>query len=463
MHRAILTRPPQTKPRQVKYRPPNLRAEPQETPLRLKVSSGSSLHDRDLSVQLLQAMLRRELEYGVYEDIFNLPIAIFPDSLFPHAISKTLELLTSPNDHIASAAPSPDPYRAMYNKSTSRWIGWPDLSKPSQQGDRESELCSFLNDLGSRIAAANLGRAATLFTGTEHPIPAARVWVSSFHGKPLPGRFGKRKPDLVLFDRSTPTSKYHWDLALSTLSLKSNVDAFRAAKDDLTDHAFHTFAHQDSRRFIISVSICNTRASLSLHDRAGVAHSLHIDAHSNPEQFLRIFCGIMIGADQDIGFDPTIKEVGGKRVIEAGGLDYSIESVEFISGVIQGRGTVCWHVTRDGQHFAIKDIWSDETREFTEAEILKSCEEIEDIPKVIWAGKVQINGEVDRTENWRSRFAHDTVLSRAWRSHAVQAGDVTRDKRVHRRIVLTPYASPITSFQSKRELLQAFIDITRGK
>lgn len=471
MHRTLLELPSRypSRLRQHKRRPRKPTSEPQETPLRLKVSSGTLLPKQDLAVPKLQTMLRRELDLSVFEDIPNLPAAIFPDAAFAGPLSRILGLLSfyPENDEEAEIATSSDPatnpYRAMYNKKTSTWAGWPDLSKPSYRGDRESALCTFLNDLGSRISAARDGRKAIPFTQTTAPIPPSRTWTSAFSGKPLPGNLAKRKPDLILFDTSLDCKTHHWRHVLSTLSLKSNADAFREAKDELTDHALHTFAHQDNRRFNLSISICNTLLSLSLHDRTGAAHSGHIEAHKNPEQFLRVVAGLFSGTDTNIGFDPTIKWVGDKRIIEAGGKNYTIIKTDFINEIVRGRGTVCWHVQLDGQHYAVKDSWADETREFTEATLLKKCSGIQDIPTVVWEGDVKVDGKVDKTENWRGKFSHIALLNRARRSHPVDDENIKRDMRVHRRIVITPYAKPITSFQSKRELLQAFIDIAIGE
>ncbi|KAJ6613619.1 hypothetical protein B0H10DRAFT_219274 [Mycena sp. CBHHK59/15] len=153
-----------------------------------------------------------------------------------------------------------------------------------------------------------------------------------------------------------------------------------------------------------------------------------------------------------LGYDATVKTTGAGRFIDVAGMQYKIIKTLFIIDVIRGRGTVCWHVRLDGQDFAIKDTWADKSRPHTEAEILRMAQAVEGVPRVVADVVVQINGVDDTTRNLRATIRGPADGQKLFVAYS------SVEERIHRRLVLTPYALPLTSFRSRKELISIFID-----
>ncbi|KAJ7135411.1 hypothetical protein C8R43DRAFT_1132628 [Mycena crocata] len=135
-----------------------------------------------------------------------------------------------------------------------------------------------------------------------------------------------------------------------------------------------------------------------------------------------------------------------RRFIDIKGVRYSIVKTLFVSDVIRGRGTVCWHVRHGGQDFVIKDTWADASRPHPEAEILRMAEGIEGVAQVVADVVVVVNGVEDSTDSLRSAIDPEGKYAHI-------------ETRIHRRLVLTPFGAPLSQFSSRKELVSIFIDV----
>ena len=124
------------------------------------------------------------------------------------------------------------------------------------------------------------------------------------------------------------------------------------------------------------------------------------------------------------------------------------------SGFI-GRGTVCWHVRLvdagpgeanegkiDSNDYVLKDNWVDEDLVDHEASILSHIAGIKGVPVLVQSWTVQYKGEDDTTLRYRPA---------AWSPFEKFVN------RVHRRQLLRPVGSPLSSFRSQKELLLGLI------
>ncbi|KAJ7450056.1 hypothetical protein B0H11DRAFT_325431 [Mycena galericulata] len=381
-------------------------------------------------------MLSAELDGAKLEDVPRLVEHLFPDDCLPMPPSQLLAALSSTSsDTHPSGVPLYDDYR---------WTGCPDLSKASKNGDVEKLLTAFLETI--------IEHSAQIFrSGGKESSGKSRRWTAEFATAPVPGAANVRHPDLLCVDGET----CGWADVLIHGELKSSSGLKGKSFLQLVNGAYHAFSAQDDRRFFVSLSIVVDQIRFVIFDRSGMTIATPFDIHQNPETFLRVLTGLMFCEDRArLGYDTSIvTREDGRRFIDVEGRSYELVETLFISDVIRGRGTVCWHARCDGQDYVIKDTWADTSRPHTEAEILRMAKEanVSGVPTVIADVIVQINGLDDATENIRSTITHSSP-KKLFKAYSLL------EKRVHRRIVLTPYCLPLTSFQSRKELVSIFID-----
>ncbi|EPQ61234.1 hypothetical protein GLOTRDRAFT_109367 [Gloeophyllum trabeum ATCC 11539] len=177
--------------------------------------------------------------------------------------------------------------------------------------------------------------------------------------------------------------------------------------------------------------------------------------HRDPRLFLRIFTAIMFSDREYLGYDPSITTLDdGSRIVTVKGKSYVIKKRIYFSPSILGRGTSCWQATRDGVTYAIKDYWTDVTREFTEAEFLEEARNagIENVCQLVDEEILTFRGKEDTTD----------LVRPAIRAKKGKKKYPKQDCRVHRRLVLQPFAESIVEFETKRELIKAFIDVIQA-
>ncbi|KAJ6612801.1 hypothetical protein B0H10DRAFT_1881741 [Mycena sp. CBHHK59/15] len=377
-------------------------------------------------------MLVAEIDAAKLEDVPGLVTLLFPDDCLP----------MRPTDILAALSSSSGGSKPLYR--ISKWQGCPDLTVASKNGDAETMLVKFFHKFGERVA--DVCRAAGKTLPTENT-----EWTAQFATDSVPDAPNTRYPDLLL---GIAGKRCRWVDIMIHGELKSSASGKTQSIVQLMNGAYLLFSSQDNRRFLISLSIIGYDIRVVIFDRAGMAVAKPFNIHQDPESFIRVLTGLMFANDPAVlGYDTTIKVTGAGRFIDVAGTQYKIIKTVFISDVIRGRGTVCWHVRHDGRDFVIKDIWADKSRPHTEAEILRMAQDVEGVPKVVADVVVQINGVDDSTKNLRSTIRGPEDGKTLFEAYS------NVEERVHRRLVLTPYALSLTSFKSRKELISIFIDV----
>ncbi|KAJ7120471.1 hypothetical protein C8R43DRAFT_82309 [Mycena crocata] len=375
-------------------------------------------------------MLASELKGSVLDDVPGLVEHIFPDDCLPLPPSQLLASLLS------------DEGAPLYTDS--KWVGCPDLCQRSNGGDIERALAAFFQSI--------IERSAGVLRSEGKPPTKQRRWSARFATEAVPGAPNTRFPDLLCTDGED--SK--WADIVVHAEIKSNANLKSKSYTQLINGAYHAFAAQDDRRFFVALSIAAAELRLIIFDRSGMTIATGFDIHASPELFIRVLAGITFCDDRArLGYDTSIFTLEGHRFIEVEGRLYQLVETLFISDAIRGRGTVCWRAICDGQEYAIKDIWADMSRPHTEADILRIAEaaKVAGVLTIVADVIVQVNGVDDATQNIRSIITEATVTKKKFKLYEAL------EKRVHRRLVLTPCCLPATLFRSRKELVSIFIDV----
>jgi hypothetical protein len=387
----------------------------------------------------MTVLMKRELRDA---DLTGVPLFIdhlFPDRVLPFQITQELlDRLTNNNNQ------SLYDQRTKNGKPCGVWVHCPNLAQKTE----ERHMANWLNLVCTRLSQID----------PLKPLVPKRIWSSHFATKPLGGSATKRKPDIVLVNNFAQNG-YVWQdihgLIEMTVSAPKGVNKTALTptiKKTLGDKAFLIFEAQQNRRFVLAAALIQKLLHIHLYDRTGVVRMVAFDIHKRPLQFLRFLAGFTFTDSDLIGYDPTIQTSpdGPMTVIVEN--TYVIKETLYASGMIRGRATICWRAERDGCDYAIKDSWVDSDRETTEIQFLKKAEEcgIEGVPRVVESKDLMVHGVTDTTDSHRPMFSRVNPSNKVFKN---------LENRIHRRLVLTPCAVPLTHFTSKRELISVLIDI----
>lgn len=363
--------------------------------------------------------LEQELDGAIFTQIPLFVEHVFPDKVLPLPASDLLVALSADSN-------------PLYQDG--RWHSFPQCNA-AQEGDMERQLADFMNSIAVAMVA--------LCHSQSKPLPPERRWGVKLCDSQCGGEKASKISSLLLFNEED--GPWLDAISQSTLALNNDVES---AVGQLANRASLFFQSHDDYRFRLGLSICSSKISLHLFDRSGMLISQPFDIHETPELFARVLAGLMLTDCAAVGYDSTIRTINDERYIEADGKLYKLVNTEFVSDRLRGPGTICWHAQYDGEDYAIKDVWSDVSCEQTEGEILEMVKDIDGICQVVWHGDIMVDGVQDSTARWRS-----TITKKKLRH---------LETRVHRRIIMTPFAQPIYFFSSKRELLSMLMDIVRG-
>ncbi|KZT29134.1 hypothetical protein NEOLEDRAFT_1086095 [Neolentinus lepideus HHB14362 ss-1] len=376
------------------------------------------------------AVVNKEL-YGHRLHIPDLVDRLFPDEVLPKPVKAIYTHLS------ASRLYKPG------KRGTEKWIECPDIiTVPSNNGDVKAELTRFLRQVANAIASfvdEPRNREVTEEFSASTYVPSTADDVEH-----------KRSPALLFFNDGVPRT---WETTICPWEIGRNNR--KKTKDKVIEQAIEDcstiFENQDDRRFVPSVLMLGYNIELRIFDRAGEVYSEEFDMRTKPESFLRILTALMFSDREALGYDPAFTTLpNGTRTITIQGKVYEIlERVHHAHG-IRGRGTNCWHATCDGKHFAIKDCWMDETRVSVEADFLTEAGKkgVKGVPTLVAEDSPLFRGEKDTTQS----------ICPSLQEQSYRKAFERRDRRQHRRLVLEPFAIPITYFRSKKELIKGFID-----
>ncbi|EPQ53232.1 hypothetical protein GLOTRDRAFT_131507 [Gloeophyllum trabeum ATCC 11539] len=359
------------------------------------------------------------------------------DCLFPDAI------LPGPVDDIYTGITTGE--HPLYSSDRKLWINCPELTRQSDDGDQEEALAAFFTTVTRRISEVVGKPCNRVITGayatTKNPLPRG------------PG--GGRRPEIVIFENSGGEPQT-WKTVMSHWELKNNAKpkAKKEAAKLVADGVELIYGFQYSRRFVASLSILGYQITLHINDRAGEVLSKPFDMHADPHAFLRVLTAFMFASKEYLGFDPSLRLLeDGYRAVVIANKEYVIEQWICTSGHVQGRGTSCWRATRGGVTYAIKDYWTNGIDWSSEAELLKEARGIEGVCQLVDEEVVMFQGKIDSTDLVRPSIAGNRCLDAPQPVYCW----------THRRLVLDPFAIPITYFETKKELVGAFIDTIKGK
>ena len=185
----------------------------------------------------------------------------------------------------------------------------------------------------------------------------------------LSGSTTRRKLD-VGFAKDTKINeslRHDWSQILVPGELKSNPNADRRTDTwlDLARYARHVLTAQDTRRFVHGFTLCGSIMRLWEFDRLGGIASSPFDINKEGLQFVSAILGYLWMNEEQLGFDPTIFELDGKRYMEItrNSRTERLVLVELMKrhSSIASRGTTCWKAYCDGDKsktiLVIKDSW----------------------------------------------------------------------------------------------------------
>jgi Fungal protein kinase len=185
------------------------------------------------------------------------------------------------------------------------------------------------------------------------------------------------------------------------------------------------------------------------------------------EETCRIIQASANADDSILGFDPTLRidalhppprsfpsPIG---TVEIDGINYDIISILWTSNGFIGRCTNAFHVRPQGApphivngrldeyDFVVKDSWLDEYLASHEEDIYEHISGIKGVPTLLKTWTVQNAGDDDSTLRHRPS---------SWDRRELSPEYVTR---IHRRLLMAPVGSPLSSFRSQREFLGGLI------
>ncbi len=205
-----------------------------------------------------------------------------------------------------------------------------------------------------------------------------------FQNKAVPHPYCARKPDgaQIPFGCSFKDGQ-GWESIRSIWEDKTRLLARPDAMFQLSGGARMIFNSQPDRRFVVGFAFTGALLTVIGFDRSGWVASDPINIHREPGLFLHLVIGHLYLNEEDAGFDLTVRLRSDKKEIQVGEEWYNIIDVIHLEGVLRGRGTICYHVEKDGMDYVVKDSWVDTSRTDREADILEKLKDLEHVPRVV--------------------------------------------------------------------------------
>ena len=152
--------------------------------------------------------------------------------------------------------------------------------------------------------------------------PSKRHFIAS-PNTPLLGPV-KRKPDICLCEGENtllginrPTQIPSWGQVLVPFEIKTpGQNSWERTWLDIAKYALEIFGHQDSRRFVLGMTLSGSTMQLWEFDRSGATTSEAFDIHQNGHLFVKTLLGFLWMNDEQLGFDPDLMEVDSQRIFK---------------------------------------------------------------------------------------------------------------------------------------------------
>ncbi|KAL4784889.1 hypothetical protein BJX76DRAFT_197301 [Aspergillus varians] len=385
------------------------------------------------------------------------------------------------------------------------WRDWPESAKEKEVLDWLSKVINEIRDLAT----------------DEHFTITSDHTVLAHPDQPLQGSTAGRKLDIGLVCNSDGKdhTQYHWSDVLILGELKSNptADTTSTTWRDLGRYAREVLTAQDTRRFVLGFTLCGPNMRLWEFDRVGAIASSSFNVNKDGFQFVSTVLGFLQMNDKQLGYDPSIMSTSdGKRfinIIRDGRSERLIlDGLMKRAPCTAGRATTCWKAHREGDKasmpLVIKDSWQYPERE-EEGMVLHQATKqgVVNVARYYHHETVMVNGVVDdicnnvrrgldvtQSTNHKSTSSHaparGTVdmartgrttgiagrkrsssyagatlpLSRRACSSSTSNSGYQRalKNRVHRRVIVRDYGTPIYKAKSRVSMLSALVSCIEG-
>lgn len=369
----------------------------------------------------------------------------------------------------------------------------------------EADTMQWLNDLSVKLGFAhgliphNVGTTDDPDFGWKPNTIPFRVFDDSGHNKPLSGGLNARKPDLVLLDRdhpcrqvepsgsSQPVGRLDWGPVRALVEVSMQDSHYKVMLTTLLEKAANIFHRQLHRNYVLGLALFGKgrkmRYFLVLIDRGGAVatqpcYIKGFDAHL----LARIIYGFAFGSNALLGMDPNVEidpATGDALRVSVDKQWFTIVKAIHITPVLCSRGTRAYMVQdKNGHYHMLKDSWVYHSHASGNSEV--ECLKLIDKHSREEFAADLADEDIFSSILPKSDLSADAI--RAIRSYLLRpryvAGDdniadtntprhggtwVQAFPRIRRRTVHGPIGDPITSYRSRAECIQAFIDIVDGK
>jgi serine/threonine protein kinase len=322
----------------------------------------------------------------------------------------------------------------------------------------------------------------------------------------MEGSVSKRATDFSFISTTTSPAqpgfwaepeRCHWSKMMVPGELKSNPTADgKPVWIQLANYAREVLSAQWTRRFTLGFNLCGKFMRTWAYDRAGGVSSCKFDINENGRQFVATILAFLNMDDEQLGFDPTIREEGGAQIINITKEDGSAEQLILTAQIhrarsIVGRATTCWTACRKGEPesvLLVKDSWQHPEHEH-EGLLLREVAQrgvvnvaryyhhetvqvrgmdddiMDNIRRQIHAQGPDIRkppGKVARTLTTRSGSSFVTMPRSQASSSRPSSLAPRASTRVHRRIVIQDVGRPVYEAKTLPSLLGAFEGCIEG-
>lgn len=368
---------------------------------------------------------------------------LFPDEVLPGPIEALSRGLSTGKSAIIRRNPRND---------DRVWVFEPQgITSASKPETHESQTAKFISNIIESAEKFYKGKAKSHRqpTGKFCTIP---LTTDGWKIARKPDITGVTSEDLETALSSSPPS-LGWSKVQYIIEIKKSFHDHAAFTKkcipDVLNKGFCQLHTQIDRRFSIVVTITGTQVRVSVCDRGGVIHTDPFDYNEHPELFLRLIMGLSFADDIYLGRDPSIKqESNGNWYITVNEKKYEILDKFWRAAMISGRATTCLRCRSldDNKIYVIKDGWIIASRLPTEVFFHLEAEAANVVGVAHLADweEVKIGDNPDQTDYNRGRFNH-------------------LHNRIHVRLVFEGFAEPIWTFDTKEELISAFIDYIECK
>ena len=338
----------------------------------------------------------------------------------------------------------------------------------------ELESMKWLNTLGEVLGFAHGIIDPKIpkqddFGWTPSSETAFRTFNHAGRNKALSSGFNARKPDMVLFDRdhpfhrAPPTDRLDWSPVRALVEVSIQDSHYKAMMTTLLHKATNMFHCQFHRQYILGLALYGkgdqTRFFFTLIDCAGAVSTAPALLNGLSALVLaRIVYAFTFGSDKLLGMDPNViidRVTGLPTGVRVENQLFTIVKELHVSPVLFGRGTRVYIVQdKDGHYHVCKDscILLSHAKENSEIEHLKL---------------ISKKAKANKAKSPRAYLLHPRFVAgdeEVYNSNNTRTfTTVVTPARICRRMINGPIGDPLTSYCSRVECLQVFIDVADGK